>query len=156
MDEQRGSREAHRRCYSQHQGYLLTISLFLASFLAATILPFSSEAVLIAALSAGAPKYEALIAASLGNMLAVVVNYFLGFFLYEKTKTKLLHSRTGKKALHWGHKWGYGALLLSWLPIIGDPLTIVAGLVRLKFWIFLLIAGSLRVGRYYLIMVGML
>jgi len=106
---------------------LLTISLFLASFLAATILPFSSEAVLIAALSAGAPKYEALIAASLGNMLAVVVNYFLGFFLYEKTKTKLLRSKMGKKAFLLGHKWGYTALLLSWLPLIGDPLTIVAG-----------------------------
>jgi membrane protein YqaA with SNARE-associated domain len=94
------------------------------------------------------------LAASLGNLLAIVVNYFLGFFLYEKSKTKLLGSKMGKKAFLLGHKWGYGALLLSWLPLIGDPLTIVAGLVRLNFWIFLLIAGSLRVGRYLLIVLG--
>jgi len=133
---------------------LLLISLFFASFLAATILPFSSEVALVAALSAGTPKYEALFVASFGNILAIVLNYYLGYFLYEKSKTKLRGSKFGKKALLLGHKWGFGALLLSWLPLIGDPLTIVAGLVRLNFWIFLSIAGGLRVGRYLLIVQG--
>ena len=95
------------------------------------------------------PVYTALIFASSGNILAIVFNYWLGYLLYEKTKTKLLSSKIGNKAYSYGHKWGYGALALSWLPIIGDPLTIVAGLVRLKFVWFVIIAGSLRVARYY-------
>ena len=90
-----------------------------------------------------------MLAASSGNVLAIVLNYYLGYFLYEKTKTKLLNSRVGKKSYEYGHKYGYFALLLSWLPLIGDPLTLVAGLVRLEFVWFVLIAGSLRVVRYY-------
>ncbi|QOY54708.1 DedA family protein [Candidatus Sulfurimonas marisnigri] len=95
------------------------------------------------------PLLTALIFASTGNILAIIVNYFLGYFLYEKTHTKLYSSKIGAKALLYGHKYGYYALLLSWLPIIGDPLTLVAGLVRLKFVWFVLISGSLRVLRYY-------
>ncbi|MBW6488378.1 VTT domain-containing protein [Sulfurimonas sp.] len=94
-------------------------------------------------------KSDALIYASCGNVLAIILNYFLGYLLYEKTKTKLLSSKMGAKAYRYGHKYGCYALLLSWLPIIGDPLTLVAGLVRVKFIWFLLIAGTLRVARYY-------
>ncbi|MDF1878648.1 DedA family protein [Sulfurimonas sp. SAG-AH-194-C20] len=92
-----------------------------------------------------------MLSASSGNVLAIILNYYLGYFLYEKTKTKLLKSKTGKKMYTLGHKYGYLALLLSWLPIIGDPLTLVAGLVRLKFVWFVIIAGSLRVLRYYVL-----
>jgi membrane protein YqaA with SNARE-associated domain len=94
-------------------------------------------------------KSSALLFASSGNILAIILNYFLGLLLYEKTKTKLLSSNIGTKAYTYGHSYGYYALLLSWLPIIGDPLTLVAGLVRLKFVWFVLIAGFLRVLRYY-------
>ena len=97
------------------------------------------------------PKINALVFASCGNVLAIVVNYFIGLFLYEKTKTKLLSCKIGKKAFDYGHRYGYFALLLSWLPIIGDPLTLVAGVVRLKFVWFVLLAGLLRVSRYWLL-----
>ena len=90
-----------------------------------------------------------MIFASSGNILAIIFNYYLGYFLYEKTKTKLLASKIGKKSYEIGHKYGYTALVFSWLPIIGDPLTMVAGLVRLRFVWFVMIAGSLRVLRYY-------
>ena len=123
--------------------------LFTSAFLAATILPFSSEVAFIAALANDMPLLNALVFASLGNILAIVVNYFLGFFLYGKMHIKLTSSKVGKKAFDYGHRYGYYALLLSWLPIIGDPITIVAGLVRLKFVWFILISGSLRVARYY-------
>lgn len=93
-------------------------------------------------------KSTALLFASSGNVLAIIVNYFLGLFLYEKTKTKLLSSKIGSSAYRYGHGYGYYALLLSWLPIIGDPLTLVAGLVRLRFVWFVMIAGTLRVIRY--------
>ncbi|WP_345970285.1 MULTISPECIES: DedA family protein [Sulfurimonas] len=127
------------------------LGLFLSAFLAATLFPFSSEAAFAAALSAGMEVPTALTAASAGNILAILVNYLLGFWLYEKSHTKLEASKTGRKALAVGHRYGYAALLLSWLPIIGDPLTLVAGLVRLNIVWFTLIAGTLRVARYWLI-----
>ena len=127
------------------------LALFFAAFLAATILPFSSEVAFVAALSSDMNVSLALISASLGNVLAVIVNYFLGFWLYEKMHQKLESSKVGDKALKLGHRYGYAALPLTVLPIIGDPLTIVAGIVRLNFMWFILIAALLRVGRYYLI-----
>jgi membrane protein YqaA with SNARE-associated domain len=123
--------------------------LFIVAFGAATLLPFSSEAAFLVALSNDMPVMNAMFFASTGNILAIIFNYYIGYFLYEKTHTKLFSSRIGKKAFSLGHKYGYLALLLSWLPLIGDPLTLVAGLVRLRFVWFVVIAGSLRVARYY-------
>lgn len=119
--------------------------------MAATILPFSSEVAFIAAIKNDMPIPYALFFASSGNILAIIVNYYLGFFLYEKMHTKLEKSKIGKKSLHYGHRYGYGALVFSWLPVIGDPITIVAGLVRLKFMYFLIIVGLLRIIRYIFI-----
>ena len=96
-------------------------------------------------------KSSALIFASSGNILAIILNYFLGLLLYEKTKLKLEQSKVGKKSLELGHKYGYYGLFLSWLPVIGDPLTLVAGIVRLKLVYFIAIAGGLRIFRYYLL-----
>jgi membrane protein YqaA with SNARE-associated domain len=124
-------------------------SLFISAFLAATILPFSSEVAFSFALSSGMPILNAMLSASVGNILAIVLNYMLGYYLYEKTKNKLHLSKTGKRSLDIGHKYGYFALLLSWLPIIGDPITLVAGMLRLEFVWFVVIAGGLRVARYY-------
>lgn len=125
------------------------LALAVTAFLAATILPFSSELAFVAAIKNDMPVFNALLFATSGNILAIILNYWLGFWLYEKTKTKLLASKIGNKSYEYGHKYGYGALLLSWLPLIGDPLTIVAGLVRLNFIWFVIIAGSLRFVRYY-------
>jgi len=130
------------------------LALFVSAFAAATILPFSSEAAFMVALKSGMPHLNAMLAASSGNVLAIIFNYYLGYFLYEKTKAKLFHSSLGKKAFLWGHKYGYYALLLSWLPLIGDPLTIVAGLIRLNFVWFVVIAGTLRVLRYWFIVLA--
>lgn len=126
--------------------------LFILSFLGATILPFSSEVAFLVALENKMPQYTALLFASFGNILGIVLNYYLGLFLYEKTKIKLITSRVGNKALSLGKKYGYYTLLLSWLPIIGDPLTLVAGLLRLHFFWFFFIAGFLRIARYYFLM----
>ncbi len=125
--------------------------LFVAAFAAATILPFSSEVALVAALVSGMAPAMAIGVASLGNVLAVVLNYVLGYWLYERMQTKLQRSAIGAKALFWGHRYGYVMLPLSVLPVIGDPLTIVAGILRLKFLWFLLIVALLRIGRYFLI-----
>jgi len=124
-------------------------TLFVTAFLAATILPFSSEAAFVIALKNDMPTFNALFFASFGNVLAIIFNYLLGYFLYTKTKDKLLSSKLGNFSYEKGHKYAYYALLLSWLPLIGDPLTLVAGVLRLKFIWFLLIAGVLRILRYY-------
>ncbi|NPA60570.1 MAG: DedA family protein [Epsilonproteobacteria bacterium] len=126
-------------------------SLFISAFLAATILPFSSELALLGAISSGMGKLDAVLFASFGNILAIALNYLLGFFLYEKTHKKLNISKFGRKSLKLGHNYGYYALLLSWLPLIGDPLTLVAGVVRLNFIKFIIIAGILRIIRYYIL-----
>lgn len=127
------------------------LALFVSAFLAATILPFSSEVAFVVALQNDMPTLNAMLSASAGNILAIILNYYLGYFVYEKTKTKLESSRLGKHLYLLGHKYGYFALVFSWLPIIGDPLTLVAGLVRLKFVWFVIIAGTLRVFRYYIL-----
>jgi len=128
------------------------LGLFLSAFLAATILPFSSELALIGAIELGMNPQDALIYASLGNCLAVLVNYFLGYFLYTLMHEKIEKSKVGQKAYKLSHKYGYFALLLSPLPIIGDPITIVSGLIRLNVLWFIVITFTLRIGRYYLIL----
>ena len=94
---------------------------------------------------------NALVYASLGNSLAILVNYFLGYLLYKKFHKKIKSSKIGRKSLLLMHRYGYWALLLTPLPIIGDPLTIAAGLVRLKLGYFALIVIVLRILRYVLI-----
>ncbi|MBA3026075.1 MAG: DedA family protein [Sulfurimonas sp.] len=95
------------------------------------------------------PFLNAMFFASAGNILAIIANYWFGYWLYEKTRTKLVSSKVGTKSLEYGHRYGYFILLFSWLPVLGDPLTLVAGVLRLRFVWFVLIAGSLRVARYY-------
>ena len=100
----------------------------------------------------GMNPQNALIYASLGNCLAVLFNYLLGYFLYTMMHKKIEKSKVGKKAYELSHKYGYFALLLSPLPIIGDPITIVSGLIRLNIFWFIVITFSLRIGRYYLVL----
>lgn len=97
------------------------------------------------------PTFDAIFFASLGNISAIILNYYLGFWLYMKTKHKLKSSKIGRKSLYFGYKYGYFALFISWIPIFGDPITVVAGLLRMKFLYFLVIAGSMRIARYYVL-----
>jgi membrane protein YqaA with SNARE-associated domain len=126
--------------------------LFIVSFLAATLLPFSSEVALFTAVSVGLPADEALIWASSGNILACIFNYGLGYFARTKADRSLQSSRWGKKATELWEKYGVWSLLMNWAPLIGDPITVLAGLGRTRFWIFLLMVTLLRTGRYVLIL----
>lgn len=125
--------------------------LFLVAFLAATVLPFSSEAALVAALAAGIAPFDALLAASAGNSLAVLMNWGLGRFFRERAEPRIRASRSGRAALRWTDRWGPLALALTPLPIVGDPVTIAAGLARVPLWLFAAVVIPLRVGRYLLI-----
>ena len=125
--------------------------LFWASFLAATVLPFQSEAVLFAMLLTDHYRWWLLLlVASAGNVLGSVVNYGLGRGLaaFEGRRWFPLRRESIALAEGWYHAYGRWSLLLSWMPIIGDPLTIVAGVLRESFAIFLLLVTIAKVSRY--------
>jgi len=128
-----------------------SIGLFGISFLAATILPFSSEAALVGAVAIGITKTEALITASIGNCLACLFNYKLGSFFRKISEKKLFSSKHGKKAVHLMEKYGSYSLLFSWLPFIGDPITIAAGIAKINLWLFITVVFSLRITRYIIL-----
>lgn len=126
--------------------------LMAVSFIAATILPLSSEAAVYGALRMGMPAWEVLLFASVGNCLGILLNYGLGRWGSDPFQRRMERSRAGRRAMDWSEKYGKWALLLSWLPFIGDPLTIVAGVTRISVLYFIGIACSLRVLRYAVVL----
>ncbi|MGE3802589.1 MAG: YqaA family protein [Candidatus Kapaibacterium sp.] len=122
--------------------------LFLFCLIAATLLPISSEAALLGAMSLGMDAWEALAWASAGNCIGVGLNYLVGYLFSEKVQTRLSKGKWGTKALDWVHRYGVWCLFLSWTPFLGDPLTYAAGIFRIPFHYLLLIAFPLRVARY--------
>lgn len=128
--------------------------LLVVAFIAATIVPFSSEAAVYAALAMGFPQVEALVWASIGNCLGITLNYWLGrvgrrtLSLEEKPEGKTA------RALRWFERYGKWGLLLSWLPFVGDPMTLVAGIIRVNFLFFVVVGFSTRILRYWIIVVA--
>lgn len=125
--------------------------LFWASFLAATVLPFQSEVVLFGMLLTHHYVVALLVlVASLGNILGSMVNYLLGRSLVAFEDRRWFPVKRAKlaRAEAWYHAYGRWSLLLSWVPIVGDPLTIVAGVLRESFPVFLLLVSIAKVARY--------
>jgi len=131
----------------EEYGYL---GLFLFSLLAATIIPISSESALIGAILNGLDISFILLWATAGNCLGTLINYFLGIIIGEKWINKKTQ-KSRQRAVYLSKKYGWPALLLSWLPVIGDPITIIAGVLRWNFILFVSVVFSLRFLRYYLI-----
>jgi len=134
---------------------MIYLSLFGISFLAATILPFSSELSLAGLISTSNFNNSLLlIAASLGNILGSVVNWFIGFYSRNFTSKKWfpfneLQITTSSK---WFEKFGKWSLLFAWVPILGDPLTLVAGLLRVRFLDFIILVAIGKVSRYLVVL----
>lgn len=128
------------------------LTLVGVSFAAATLLPFSSEVALYSALQLGMPVALAFIAASLGNAAGATFNFLLGGMAAERVERKLKQTSTGEKALDMVHRWGPWSLLLSWTPLLGDPLCLAAGLFRLPVWAFVLFGIGTRILRYVLVL----
>ena len=133
---------------------MIYLSLFVISFLAATILPFSSELTLAGLVATS--NYDnllLLIVASLGNVLGSVVNWILGFYSRDLSTKKWFPFKDEQieKSSKWFNKFGRWSLLFAWVPIIGDPLTLVAGLLRLKFIEFIILVTIGKVSRYIVI-----
>ena len=132
-------------------GYL---SLFTISFLAATILPFSSELMLASMLSIENYNRTLLITfSSLGNILGSVFNWVLGFYFIKLQNKKWFpfNQEQISKSSQWFEKYGKWSLLFAWVPIIGDPLTFVSGTMKTKFFIFLILVGIGKISRYLFI-----
>ena len=133
------------------EAFLFYSGLFASAFLAATILPAQSEAGLAALLSMGELSVFWLITvASVGNILGAVVNWFLGRHL-EKLKSKKwfpLSEVQTTRATRWFQKFGVYSILLSWMPIIGDPITLAAGIFGVRFSLFLALVSLAKFGRY--------
>ncbi len=128
--------------------------LLLFAFLSASILPVSSEAAILGAIYLEWDSWQVLFWAGIGNCLGIAMNYGIGLFAADKWLSKkkaLLQSRSYKLA----EKYGILALFLSWMPVIGDPITIAAGVLRMNFLLFVLISFSLRLLRYYLLVAAM-
>lgn len=103
--------------------------LFISGFLSATLLPGSSEAALIAALSYSSHSHiSLLVIATIGNALGGFTNYLLGLWLPNRTD---LSSRS-RTSIMWLQKYGYWILLLSWLPVMGDVFCLTAGWLRMR------------------------
>jgi membrane protein YqaA with SNARE-associated domain len=126
-------------------------ALFAAAFLSATIFPFQSEAVLFAMLAAEHYTWWGLILlASAGNILGSVANWFLGRFFAHFMDRRWFPVKRHQmaRAEAWYHRYGRWMLLLSWVPIVGDPLTIVAGVLRERLRVFVPLVALAKTGRY--------
>ncbi len=133
---------------------MIYLSLFIISFLAATILPFSSELTLAGLIATSSyDNLFLLIVASLGNILGSVVNWILGFYSRNLSTKKWFPFKDEQieKSSKWFNKFGRWSLLFAWVPIIGDPLTLAAGLLRVKFIKFLILVTIGKVSRYLVI-----
>ena len=133
---------------------MIYLSLFFISFLAATILPFSSELTLAGLISTS--NYDNLIllvVASFGNVLGSVFNWSLGFYSRNlSTKKWFPFKKTQiERSSKWFSKFGKWSLLFAWLPIVGDPLTFVAGLLRVRFLDFIILVAIGKVSRYLIV-----
>lgn len=125
--------------------------MFLAAFAAATLVPAQSEAVLVTLiLSPNQPLWRLLIVATVGNVLGSTMNWVMGRFLIRFSGRRWFPASQGQmnRVMGWHAHWGHRSLLAAWVPMIGDPLTPVAGVLREPFWRFAPIVTLAKAGRY--------
>ena len=120
-------------------------TLFIASFISATLLPVGSEPFLIGLLHLNPGIFwPAILVATAGNTLGGMFDWWVGYGAH-KAIDKYTHSKHHARALEWLERMGPKACLLAWLPLVGDPLCAVAGWLKLPFWPC---AGYMLVGKF--------
>jgi membrane protein YqaA with SNARE-associated domain len=128
---------------------MIYLTLFITALISATLFPLGSEALLIYDITQGHNIYLLLFFATFGNSLGSVINYFLGLkgeeYLINK---KLLNEKYISKTKTYFDKYGFWSILFSWLPIIGDPITFVAGILKYDFRKFLILVIIAKFSRY--------
>ena len=129
-------------------------SLFAIAFLAATLLPVQSEAVLAGLLALShEPWWALLTVATIGNTLGAVVNWALGLYIerFQNRRWFPASPTQLEKAKHYYTRYGRLCLLFSWLPIVGDAFTVIAGVLKERLWIFVVIVGAGKLARYLVV-----
>lgn len=125
-------------------------ALFLLSFLAATLIPLGSEWLLVAMILQQHNPATTVVVATIGNYLGAVTSYLIGIYGSEFLTTRVLRmDQTNiRRAEQLSLRYGSWALLFTWLPIVGDPLCLVGGMLRLPFARFSLLVAVGKTGRY--------
>jgi membrane protein YqaA with SNARE-associated domain len=127
------------------------LGLFASAFLSATLLPGSSEAALVALLALGRGDPVLLVAvATAGNVLGSAVNWAMGRFFahFSDRRWFPVNAAALARASAWYGRFGVWSLLFAWLPVIGDPLTLAAGVLRVELWRFLMLVTIGKAARY--------
>ncbi len=132
-------------------------ALFLLSLIAATLLPLGSEWLLVALILQGLPPIQVVAVATAGNVLGALITYGIGIWGSEFFMKKLLRvsQKQTARAMELYQRYGPLSLLFAWLPIIGDPLCLAAGILRLQPLIFLCFVFIGKLGRYAFIAILM-
>jgi len=134
---------------------MVYITLFFSAFISATLFPLGSEALLIYDITQGHNWVWLLSFATIGNVLGSCVNYYLGLkgeaFLEEK---KYIKKEKIAKYQYYFDRYGGYSLLLSWMPLIGDPITFMAGVLKYNFKYFLVLVFIAKLGRYTILTLG--
>lgn len=121
--------------------------------MAATLIPAQSEAVLIGSIVLIPDDVVLLVTvASVGNVLGALINWILGRFFSNRCE-RIYNAESGavQRAAHWYQRWGWIALFASWVPIIGDPITFISGVMKEPLWRFVLIVTMAKVARYVIL-----
>jgi membrane protein YqaA with SNARE-associated domain len=125
-------------------------ALFTLSFLASTLLPLGSEWLLVLMLTNGYEALPVVAVATAGNYLGALTNWLIGIYGGEWLISKVLRvsQKQQERAREHYRRYGAFSLFFSWLPVIGDPLCLVGGMMRINFWLFTLLVGSGKLVRY--------
>jgi membrane protein YqaA with SNARE-associated domain len=125
-------------------------SLFFSALISSTLFPGGSEALLLYRLNEGGDVWALVFIATVGNVLGSLITYGMGRLGNEAVHKKWLRMDAAKvaRAEAWFGKYGVPSLLLAWLPVVGDPLCLVAGLLRCGLPMFLLLVTIGKLGRY--------
>lgn len=136
--------------YFTELGYF---GLFVSAFLAATILPLSSEVVLSALLLSDLSPVALVAIATTGNVLGSLVNYALGYWLSLEVIKRWLRISEAEfvRAEQRFVKYGLFSLCFAWVPVIGDPLTLIAGVLRIRLFWFVVLVTAGKLARYMVI-----
>ena len=134
---------------------MVYITLFFSAFISATFFPLGSEALFVYNIHEGYSLFLLLLFATLGNVLGSCLNYYFGLkgeaYLEEKRyikKEKITYFKT------LFDKYGGYTLLLSWMPLIGDPITFIAGILKYNFKYFFMLVLMAKFGRYAILALG--
>ena len=125
-------------------------ALFLLSFLSSTLLPLGSEWLLVLMLVKGYDPATSVLTATVGNSLGACTTWLVGRYGGDWLLARLfrINEQQRQRAEAWYQRYGILSLLFSWLPVVGDPLCLVGGLLKIRFTIFLLLVGVGKLVRY--------